>query len=285
MSNSILDTQEEKQADKSAGFDSNCYWRVSQEDNSTIYFIPATDLARSLNSITHYDNAAKGKKYSWCEHKTYGRECEKCSHKDKKISKQNQKRSLLIYNLSVVGKLKTPKNGGEPYQPNPLQILTVGVGQEGALMAQLKDLNGDMLSYYKLKDGEGVSTKAPDPKLLLKNEFMFNPDTGKDQIFSWTKTVSGEGSQKKYDYDLNAVTHSQAQKKLGWGDKQVKIPDDIREELNKLTLADLAPHFISSLGYDLTDWAAWGLEPPAKGSRIGDPKEEESDKDSEKAKL
>lgn len=281
---SILDTQEEKVADKSAGFDSNCYWRLSQEDNSTVYITPAVDLARTLNSITHFDQAAKGKKYSWCDHKTYDRECEKCDSKDKGISRQNQKRSILVYNHSVVGKKKKSKDGTKEYEPNPLQILTVGVGQEGALVAQLKDLNGDLKSYYKLKDGEGISTKAPDAKLLLKNEFMFNQDTGKDQIFAFTKTVSGEGNKKRTTYDLSQISHSQAQKKLDT-DKMVKIPDDIREQLNKLTLAELAPHYISSNGFDNTDWPAWGLEPPAKGSRIGDKDEDESDKDSDKAKL
>lgn len=284
MSNSILDTQEEVTVDKRQGFDSNCYWRLSVEDNQTIYLTPAVDLARTLNSITHYDPNAKGAKYSWCDHKTYKRECELCDSKDKGISRQNQKRSILVYNHSVVGVKKKSKDGTKEYEPNPLQILTVGVGQEGALFAQLKDLNGDLRAYYKVKDDESTAGLAPDPKLLLKNEFMFNQDTGKDQIFAFTKTVSGEGSKKKTTYDLSQVSHSQAQKKLGT-DKIVKIPDEVRAELNKLTLIDLAPHYISSNNFGNTDWAAWGMEPPAKGSRIGDPKEDESNSDSDKAKL
>lgn len=283
MSNSILDTQEEQQADRRQSFDTNCYWRVSVEDNQTIYLTPAVDLARTLNSITHYDPNAKGAKYSWCDHKTYKRECELCDSKDKGIARQNQKRSILVYNHSVVGVKKKSKDGTKEYEANPLQILTVGVGQEGALMAQLKDLNGDLKAYYKLKsEEESIAGKAPDPTLLLKNEFMFNQDTGKDQIFAFTKTVSGEGSKKRTTYDLNQVSHSQAQKKLGT-DKIVKIPDDTRAQLNKLTLMDLAPHYIASNNFGNTDWTAWGMEPPAKGSRIGDPVEESSD--SEKAKL
>ena len=279
-----LDNQQEAVADKRIGFDSNCYWRLSQEDNETLVITPAVDLARTLNSITHYDNGATGPKYRWCSQKTYGKECDDCANKNKDISRQNQKRSILVFNHSAVGKKKKSKDGTKEYEANPLQIMTIGVGEGGSLMAQLKDLNGDLKAYYKIKDGESLSEMAPDPELLKGNEFLFNQDTGKDQLFGFTKTVSGEGNKKKVSYTLTPMSHTQAQKKLGT-DKQVKVPDDVRAKLDKLTLTDLAPHYIASNNFGNTDWAEWELEPPAKGSRIGDPVEEETDKDSAKAKL
>lgn len=276
----LLAQQEEVQADKRQGFDSNCYWRVQQEDGEKLVISIAVDLARSLNHVSHYNERAQGAKYRFCMNKTYGEECEDCQSKDKKVSKQNQKRSILIYNHSVVGKKKKSKDGTKEYEPNPLQILTIGLGAGGSLMAQFKDLNGDLMSYYTVKKGQDATAVAPDPEKLKENQLLFNPDTGKEQHFTYHKVKDGE----KTSYVLTPISHSQAQKLLGT-DKVVKIPDDVRDQLNKLTSNDLGAHYLASNSFGGTDWVRWELEPPAKGSRIGDPVEDESNSDSDKAKL
>jgi len=276
----LLVQQEEANAERRAGFDTNCYWRVQQEDNEKLVITVAVDLARSLNHISHYNQKAPGKKFRYCMAKTYGEECEDCQSKDKNVSRQNQKRSILIYNHSVVGKKKKSKDGTKEYEPNPLQILNIGLGAGGSLMAQFKDLNGDLMSYYTVKKGQDSTEVAPDPEKLKENQLLFNPDTGKEQHFTYHKVKEGD----KTSYVLTPISHSQAQKILGT-DKQVKIPDEIRDQLNKLTFKTLGAHYLASNNFDGTDWARWELEPPAKGSRIGDPAEDESNSDSDKAKL
>lgn len=276
----LLAQQEEKQAERRQGFDSNCYWRVSQEDGETLVISFAVDLARTLNHISHYNEKAVGAKYRYCMDKTYGEECEDCASKDKRVARQNQKRSCLIYNHSVAGKKKKSKDGTKEYDINPLQILTIIPGPGGSLMAQLKDLNGDLMSYYTVKKGQDATEVAPNAEALKSNQLLFNPDTGREQHFTFTKAKDGD----KTTYVLTPISHSQAQKKLGT-DKEVKIPSDIRDQLNRVTFKELGAHYLASNNFGNTDWAKWELEPPAKGSRIGDPKEEESDKDSDKAKL
>lgn len=276
----LLAQQEEQQAERRQGFDSNCYWRVQQEDDEELVISMAVDLARTLKHISHYNEKAQGARYRYCMDKTYHEECEDCQSKDKKVARQNQKRSILIYNHSVVGKKKKSKDGSKEYTPNPLQILSVTPGAGGSLEAQMKDLNGDLLAYYNVKKDQFYTEVAPDPKKLLENQLLFNPDTGKEQHFTFKKAKDGD----KTTYVLTPISHSQAQKKLGT-DKVVKIPDEIRDQLNKLTANDLGAHYLASNNFGGTDWAKWEMEPPAKGSRIGDPKEDESDKDSDKAKL
>jgi hypothetical protein len=275
----LIDQQEEQSVDSRASFDSNAYWGMRLEDNKPQLITVLTDHRRSLNSILHFVKSGKSGRYKLCEAKTYGKACKHCEAGGDE-AKQTQMRSFLVYNHSVEGKTKDSKDGSKTYDINPLQVLQLRMGEGGLNFTQVKELNGDPDSYYDSKFKGEKSDQTPDPKKLKANALMFK-ENGMDEIFAVQRT--NKNDKKSYP-PLMPTRHDAAQKTLGRGDKIVKVPDEVREAVNSLSMNDLAPHYLAPFGLTEEEWELWELQPPAKGSRIGD-KVEEDEKNSDKAKV
>ncbi len=267
---------------RTSSFNPNSYFGVRYVDEEDIFIIFVTDLKRSILLQRQYDKPKK--QYRTCQ-RTYKRPCEDCESSDKNLSRTSPSRYFLVFNLNVFFNPIGKKDDGTEYRKNPFQIYRATQGEGGENFTMIEDQNGeDPLYYYD--DPKNKFKVNPE---LLKENLLFFTDSGQDKVWRIKRTGGKDpvtGKETKMSYPpIAMVEHSQVRKALKLEkDTHIAVPKNFRDQVNKLTIHDLAPHYLAQVP-DI-DWVAFEMEPPKEGSRIGDePKEESNSREAAGAKL
>lgn len=279
---SLLDQLESVESgSKSSGFNPNSYFSIRYVDEEDVFIIFVTDMKRSLKIVRHYDKPKK--QYRTCK-KTYGKnvECGDCENSDKGISRTSPSRYFLVFNLNVFFNPIGKKDDGTEYRKNPFQIYRATQGEGGENFSMIEDMNGeDPMFYYD----DPKNPQKVNPELLKENALFFS-ETGQDKVWRIKRTGGKDphtGKETKMSYPpIAQVEHRDVRKSLKLEkDALIAVPKELRALADKLTLLDLAPHYLSQVS-DI-DWVPFELEPPKEGSRIGDPPKEDAKSDREAA--
>lgn len=275
---SLLETLDSVESgSKSSSFNSNAYFGIRYVNNEDIFIVFLTDMKRSLKIVRHFDKSKK--QYRTCN-KTYtpkNPQCDDCEDSNKELSRTSPTRFFLVANLNVMFDPIGTRDDGTTYKKNFLQIYAAKQGEGGENFSMIEDQNGEDPSYY-YDDPKNPFKVNPE---LLKENGLFFTESGQDKVWRIKRTGGKDpktGKETKTVYPPIALTeHKEVRKALGLEkDTLIQVPKDIREAVNKLTLHDLAPHYLSQVS-DIK-WEPFELSPPGEGSRIGDEPKEDTDK-------
>ncbi len=289
MSDFLNEINEMPSGGSSSTFNSNGYFGLRYITNEEVFITFLTDLRRSLKINRHFDKPAK--QYRTCN-KTYvgmKGDCNDCESAVKETKRTSPTRFFLVYNHNIAANPVGKRDDGTEYIKNPLQIYGAKQGDGGENFLAIEDNNGEDPNFYY---DDPKNPKKVNPELLKENGLFFT-ESGTDKVWKIKRTGGKDpatGKESKTVYPPIAMAeHKEVRRELKLDkDALIQVPRAIREAVNKLTLDDLAPHYLAQL-FDIR-WApeleAHGIFPPAENSRIGDaPKEEAKDREAAGAKL
>jgi hypothetical protein len=287
--NSLDELNSMESGGKSSSFNSNAYFGIRYVDNEEVFITFLTDLKRSLKINRHYDKP--NKQFRTCN-KTYtgkNGDCEDCESSNKELKRTSPTRYFLVYNHNVAANPVGKKENGEEFHKNPLQIYAAKQGEGGENFMAIEDNNGEDPSYYY---DNPKNLALANPELLKENALFFN-ESGQDKVWKIKRNggKKADGTTEKTSYPPIALAeHREVRKALNLDkDALIKVPTEIRDAVNKLTLTDLAGHYLTQVND--VKWEPFnklGVFAPTEGSRVGDlPKEEakKGDREAAGAKL
>lgn len=286
--NSLDELNNLESGGRSSGFNSNAYFGVRYVNNEEIFIVFLTDLLRSLKINRHFDKPAK--QFRTCNKTYVGKngDCTDCGSSLKELKRTSPGRYFLVANLNTMFNPIGKKDDGTEYVKNFLQIYTAKQGDGGENFMAIEDNNGEDPKYY-YDDPKNPDKVNPE---LLKENGLFFTESGQDKVWKIKRNGGKDpvtGLQDKVSYPpISMVEHKDVRKALGLEkDTLIRVPKEIRDAVNKLTLKDLAGHYLTQVNdINWEPFAKLGVFPPGEGSRIGDaPKEEVKDREAAGAKL
>lgn len=241
-------------------FNPFAYNKLIQPDNLPLHISFLVDRKRAGKFQTHWNSETNT--HDLCD-KMYGRECKKCKAGDKPTVVVD----YLIYNYEKVDSRREAKSG-TVYEENPYMVYSQRSGKQEINFNYLNELNGDQDQFYNLtkKNAKGAPELLADE--MIKNELLFDIDSGNHKIFRIVKLVT-EGKMdpktgkksKSVEYSSPAqVSRSALEKMLPEKKGKLLIPAEAKDKLIfGLTIHDVFPHYLAHYGN--VDWDQWGVSP------------------------